>query len=67
MRIYRCKEDIKNDPIDNSTLVYKGQMFFIDSVVELPFYKEDTVTNYWEELGLYNNYGTIQLTNQRRN
>lgn len=67
MRIYRANKDIQITSIDNKPLIYKGQMFFVDSVAELPHYNEKAGDADWEELGLYNNYGTIQLTNQRRN
>lgn len=69
MRIYRAIKDIEEPGVSNPSeiLIYNGQMFFIDSVVDLPYYDEKTVNEYWQELGLNNNYGTIQLTNQRRN
>lgn len=66
MRIYRSKKDIQKLTIDNKPLIYKGQMFFVDSVVDLPHYDEKTVVEEFEELGLWNNYGTIVLTNKKQ-
>lgn len=67
MRIYRANKDIKQVSIDEKPLIYKGQMFFVDSVADLPNYDEKFGDVDWQELGLSNNYGTIQLTSQKRN
>lgn len=43
-------------------LVFKGQLFFVDNYTDLPCYNgEKEVDQNWDELKLYNNYGTIQL------
>lgn len=66
MRIYRAIKNIEKTGIENKPLIYKGQLFFVDSVVELPHYDEKTVNEEFQELGFWNNYGTIVLTPNKK-
>lgn len=61
MRMFRARKKL-NLGILESIVIFKGQMFFLDDMTELPGYTVDTVLDDWQELTLYNNFGQIHLT-----
>lgn len=64
MRIYRAKSTLSGPAVNENpgNFIYKGQLFFVDNYTDLPCYNgEKEVDQNWDELKLYNNYGTIQL------
>jgi hypothetical protein len=62
MRLYRARNTLNiGQTID--MLIFKGQLFFVDSYLDLPNNpknQQETISD-WEELELKNNYGTIQI------
>ena len=60
MRLYKAKKDMEVTP---TTTVFEGTLFFIDSSVNLPDYCNEphVLQEYWQELVLHNNYGSIQI------
>lgn len=63
MRFYRARDLLNVTPGQATPeMIYKGQLFFVDSPLDLPAYNNDKQVNqYWEELELHNNYGRITL------
>lgn len=65
MRIYIAKKTISiPEGFEDRDYVYKGQMFYLDTPTDLPYYEDPSKPEhkeYWQELEFYNNYGTVRL------
>ena len=62
MRLFRPKKTM-NIGITTDLVIFKGQLFFVDTYLDLPanFSTPEVLKENWEELELHNNYGTVKL------